>query len=97
MMELADMRDLGSRAERRAGSTPVTRTKKPGEPHGSPGFLVWVYPVGETGLRSREGDGGKAAKYPEGIRPLLPAPLKNHNKSTRRIVVLYAFCNLKSL
>ena len=26
MMELADMRDLGSRAERRAGSTPVTRT-----------------------------------------------------------------------
>ena len=26
-MELADMRDLGSRAERRAGSTPVTRTK----------------------------------------------------------------------
>lgn len=27
MMELADMRDLGSRAERRAGSTPVTRTK----------------------------------------------------------------------
>ena len=25
-MELADMRDLGSRAERRAGSTPVTRT-----------------------------------------------------------------------
>ena len=25
MMELADMRDLGSRAERRAGSTPVTR------------------------------------------------------------------------
>ena len=28
-MELADMRDLGSRAERRAGSTPVTRTKNP--------------------------------------------------------------------
>ena len=28
MMELADMRDLGSRAERRAGSTPVTRTTK---------------------------------------------------------------------
>ena len=28
MMELADMRDLGSRAERRAGSTPVTRTHK---------------------------------------------------------------------
>ena len=28
MMELADMRDLGSRAERRAGSTPVTRTEK---------------------------------------------------------------------
>ena len=27
-MELADMRDLGSRAERRAGSTPVTRTKQ---------------------------------------------------------------------
>ena len=27
MMELADMRDLGSRAARRAGSTPVTRTK----------------------------------------------------------------------
>ena len=27
-MELADMRDLGSRAERRAGSTPVTRTTK---------------------------------------------------------------------
>ena len=26
-MELADMRDLGSRAERRAGSTPVTRTR----------------------------------------------------------------------
>ena len=26
-MELADMRDLGSRAARRAGSTPVTRTK----------------------------------------------------------------------
>ena len=26
MMELADMRDLGSRAARRAGSTPVTRT-----------------------------------------------------------------------
>ena len=25
-MEVADMRDLGSRAERRAGSTPVTRT-----------------------------------------------------------------------
>ena len=28
MMELADMRDLGSRVVRRAGSTPVTRTKK---------------------------------------------------------------------
>ena len=28
MMELADMRDLGSRAGRRAGSTPVTRTIK---------------------------------------------------------------------
>ncbi len=27
-MELADMRDLGSRAARRAGSTPVTRTRK---------------------------------------------------------------------
>ena len=26
MMELADMRDLGSRASQRAGSTPVTRT-----------------------------------------------------------------------
>ena len=26
MMELADMQDLGSCAERRAGSTPVTRT-----------------------------------------------------------------------
>ena len=46
-MELADMRDLGSRAARRAGSTPVTRTtseetysiplpwfpKKPGKLH----------------------------------------------------------------
>ena len=31
MMELADMRDLGSRAERRAGSTPVTRTNKHAE------------------------------------------------------------------
>ena len=28
MMELADMRDLGSRVARRAGSTPVTRTKQ---------------------------------------------------------------------
>ena len=32
-MELADMRDLGSRAARRAGSTPVTRTKN-GHPEG---------------------------------------------------------------
>ena len=28
MMELADMRDLGSRAARRVGSTPTTRTKR---------------------------------------------------------------------
>ena len=41
MMELADMRDLGSRAERRAGSTPVTRTKKPGGPLALPVFWVW--------------------------------------------------------
>ena len=37
-MELADMRDLGSRAERRAGSTPVTRTKNR-EGHGPFRFL----------------------------------------------------------
>ena len=30
VMELADMRDLGSRAERRAGSSPFRRTRKPG-------------------------------------------------------------------
>ena len=28
MMKLADMRDLGSRAERRVGSSPTTRTKR---------------------------------------------------------------------
>ena len=48
-MELADMRDLGSRA---------------------------------SGVQ---------------VQVLSPAPLKNHNKSARRIVVLYAFYNLKSL
>ena len=31
------------------------------------------------------------------VRPLLPAPLKNHNKSTRQIVVLYAFWARMSL
>ena len=42
-MELADMRDLGSRAERRAGSTPVTRTTKCGSPwyNGLPYFLFF--------------------------------------------------------
>ena len=34
MMELVDMRDLGSRAARRAGSSPVTRTRKRGYPKG---------------------------------------------------------------
>ena len=41
MMELVDMRDLGSRAATRWGSSPHTRTKEPNEPQkGSFGFLL---------------------------------------------------------
>ena len=52
MMELADMRDLGSRAARRAGSTPVTRTKptksEPDLPYGR--RVRILYFLQETGL-----------------------------------------------
>ena len=47
MMELADMRDLGSRAERRAGSTPVTRTTASEEANCTP------LPPGRRKLRIR--------------------------------------------
>ena len=35
------MRDLGSRVVRRAGSTPVTRTKKPAPPSGGAGYCIF--------------------------------------------------------
>ena len=46
-MELADMRDLGSRAARRAGSSPVTRTRKGEIRTGFP--LFWCRAFGAEG------------------------------------------------
>ena len=44
MMELVDMRDLGSRAFRRWGSSPHARTKTKGHPKGCPFVLGTAEP-----------------------------------------------------
>ena len=56
-MELADMRDLGSRAARRAGSSPVTRTKE-GAPTGAPS-LARVTSCEEPAHAKRDGSDGR--------------------------------------
>ena len=50
MMELVDMRDLGSRVERRWGSSPHARTKKP-EAKWTPVF-VFVKLCAQKGIAS---------------------------------------------
>ena len=55
-MELADMRDLGSRAARRAGSTPVTRTKM-GTPKGCPFWCGKQNKVGSAHAKRDGSDG----------------------------------------
>ena len=64
VMELVDMRDLGSRAAMRVGSSPFRRTKKKDMTFGHVFLFGFRPPEAASTLRDFNARGGKAAPAP---------------------------------
>ena len=64
VMELVDMRDLGSRAAMRVGSSPFRRTKKKDMTKGHVFLFGFRPPEAASTLRDFNARGGKAAPAP---------------------------------
>ena len=110
-MELVDMRDLGSRAAMRVGSSPTRRTKTKGHPYGCPFVLGFggrrppkpfgISMLGGNKVRLRQGfhlrrKRSRGAKAPPARRPVRIILSKRCRKSKISILTVPAKKHLQS-